>query len=141
MSIRNDIIRWLEQNVALQMKDRKSREALLFRASLDQALESGIELEGNAGQFCPLLVKTLSEYGKMNDGRYASEGDDQSPIVIFSDNMYTSTVVFVNLFSFKKGRPVSNFPLEKFSISYQYRFAASYLYMILVDNFSHIWLS
>ncbi len=79
MSIRNDIIRWLEQNVALQMKDRKSREALLFRASLDQALESGIELEGNAGQFCPLLVKTLSEYGKMNDGRYASEGDDQSP--------------------------------------------------------------
>ena len=71
MSIRNEILRLFEQSLSSHIKDRKSREALLFRASLDQALEAGIELEGNASQFCPLFVKALSEYGKMSDGRYA----------------------------------------------------------------------
>lgn len=71
MPIRNDIIRWLEQSIPSFLDNAQSQTAFMNRASLEANLEQQITFGGNASQFCPLLVRALSDYGRMRDGRYA----------------------------------------------------------------------
>lgn len=71
MELHNQIVEFLKS--LPNIHNRNERQALVYSASLDQALEDQIEFEGASDQFCQLLVKTLERYKTLKDGRHALE--------------------------------------------------------------------
>lgn len=55
------------------MLDKNMQRALIYNAGLDNELQKQIDIAGPPGQFFQLLVPTLSQYGKLDDGRDALE--------------------------------------------------------------------
>ena len=55
------------------ISDSDSQKALIYQAGLDSELQAQILFGRSTAQFVPLLVLTLSKYGKLKDGRYALE--------------------------------------------------------------------
>ncbi len=69
MDLHNNIVAFLK--ALPNIHATSERQALVYSASLDGALEEQIEFEGPSGRFCQLLVKTLWKYGILTDGRSA----------------------------------------------------------------------
>lgn len=53
--------------------DADSQRALIYRAGLDKEIEISLSVGKPPIQFIPLLITTLTNYGKQKDGRYGIE--------------------------------------------------------------------
>jgi hypothetical protein len=60
------------------MDDAKSRRAFIYSVGLDSQLQDQISFDEPPAQFLPILVSTLLNYGKLEDGQYALEAVLQS---------------------------------------------------------------
>ncbi len=49
--------------------DRQAWKAMLYQGGLDRKLQKLIDVSGPAAQFVPTLVETVSDYGRLADGR------------------------------------------------------------------------
>lgn len=71
MELHNQIVELLAS--LPNIHDKSERRALIYSAGLDKKLEDQLEFEGATAQFCQLLVRTLTRYGRLRDGGYALE--------------------------------------------------------------------
>ncbi len=53
--------------------DHNTQKALIYSASLDQRLQQQIDITGAPAQFVQVLIVTLKDYGRLEDGRNALE--------------------------------------------------------------------
>ena len=67
MELHNQIVEMLKS--LPNIHDKAERRALIYSATLDKEVEDQIEFEGATAQFCQLLVRTLTRYSTLKDGR------------------------------------------------------------------------